>query len=64
VIRKKKKRRWGDLPSPLPPPRFSLGELRLEDVNFYYGSCNSLFWKLLERLYGVELRSDTIPVRL
>lgn len=42
----------------LPPPRFSLGELRPEDVDFYYGSCNSLLWQLLARIYGVELRSE------
>ena len=42
----------------LPPPRFSLGELRPEEVDFYYGSCDGLLWPLLARIYGVELHSE------
>lgn len=42
----------------LPPPRFSLGRLKKEDVDFCYGSCDGLLWPLLERIYEVSFRYD------
>ncbi|MBL7471625.1 uracil-DNA glycosylase family protein [Robertkochia sediminum] len=39
----------------LPPPRFSLGRLREEDVNFCYGSRDGLLWPVLERVYQTSL---------
>lgn len=42
----------------LPPPRFSLGELKERDVDFCYGSSDNLLWPVLEALYNLELRYD------
>ncbi len=42
----------------LPPPRFSLGELRERDVDFCYGSCDGLLWPVLDRLFSLSLRYD------
>lgn len=39
----------------LPPPRFSLGELFDEDVDFCYGSKYGLLWPILERIFETEL---------
>ena len=39
----------------IPPPRFSRGELFLEDVDFGYGSKYGLLWPILERLYECPL---------
>lgn len=42
----------------LPPPRFCTGELKLNDVQFCYGSCDNLLWKLLSHIYDTELIYD------
>lgn len=42
----------------LPPPRFSLGELRPRDVDFCYGSCDGLLWPVLAAIYHLTLRYD------
>lgn len=42
----------------LPPPRFSLGELREKDVDFCYGSCDGQLWPVLDRLFDLKLRYD------
>lgn len=39
----------------LPPPRFSTGDLKKEDVNFCYGSCDGNLWKALERIFSLKL---------
>lgn len=31
-------------------------EKKADDIDYYYGSAGNYFWKVLERLYGVELR--------
>ncbi|TAI46738.1 uracil-DNA glycosylase family protein [Flagellimonas allohymeniacidonis] len=43
----------------LPPPRFSTGELREEDVDFCYGSCNGLLWPILDKIFGLQLKYET-----
>ncbi|WP_340065330.1 uracil-DNA glycosylase family protein [Ascidiimonas aurantiaca] len=39
----------------LPPPRFSLQDLKEGDVNFCYGSRDGLLWPVLDRIFGLNL---------
>lgn len=39
----------------LPPPRFSLGNLKKGDVNFCYGSVDGQLWKILNEIFSLEL---------
>ncbi len=39
----------------LPPPRFTTGILKPEDVNFCYGSSSGLLWPVLDQIFGLEL---------
>ena len=39
----------------IPPPRFSLGKLFAEDVDFCYGSKYGLLWPILDRIFNLEL---------
>ena len=39
----------------LPPPRFTIGALNEEDVDFCYGSSNGLLWKVWDRIYNLNL---------
>lgn len=39
----------------LPPPRFSIGELFKEDVNFCYGSKYGLLWPILDEIFKLDL---------
>lgn len=39
----------------LPPPRFSTQELKPNDVNFCYGSCDGLLWKALDKIFDLKL---------
>lgn len=43
----------------LPPPRFSTGDLKKEDVDFCYGSCNGMLWPILDRIFDLKLRYET-----
>ena len=44
----------------LPPPRFSLGQLKTGDVNFCYGSSDGLLWKIFDVLFDLQLEyADT-----
>lgn len=38
----------------LPPPRFTTRALKKEDVDFCYGSCNSLLWRILDHIFDVN----------
>lgn len=42
----------------LPPPRFSTGELKEDDVDFCYGSRDGQLWKILERVFDVHLHYE------
>lgn len=42
----------------LPPPRFTTGELRKEDVDFCYGSCNGMLWPILDRIFQLNLKFE------
>lgn len=39
----------------LPPPRFSMDLLKNDDVNFCYGSRDGQLWRILERVFGMDL---------
>ncbi|MDC6361176.1 MULTISPECIES: uracil-DNA glycosylase family protein [Flavobacteriaceae] len=43
----------------LPPPRFTTGELKPEDVDFCYGSCNGMLWPILDRIFNLGLKYET-----
>ena len=43
----------------LPPPRFTTGELRPQDVDFCYGSCNGQLWPILDRIFDLGLKYET-----
>lgn len=42
----------------LPPPRFTVGELLKEDVDFCYGSCNGMLWPILDRIFDLNLKFE------
>ncbi|MEM9363583.1 MAG: uracil-DNA glycosylase family protein [Bacteroidota bacterium] len=39
----------------LPPPRFSTGELKSDDVDFCYGSRNGMLWPILDEIFNIGL---------
>ncbi|WP_422350516.1 uracil-DNA glycosylase family protein [Flagellimonas sp.] len=43
----------------LPPPRFTTGELKPDDVDFCYGSRNGMLWPILDRIFGLNLKFET-----
>ena len=43
----------------LPPPRFSIGNLKKGDVNFCYGSIDGQLWKILNEIFGLKLKFET-----
>lgn len=45
----------------LPPPRFSMGELKPDDVNFCYGSRDGQLWLILDRIFELGLQFDNSP---
>ncbi|MEA3352598.1 MAG: uracil-DNA glycosylase family protein [Campylobacterota bacterium] len=42
----------------LPPPRFCSKELKKEDVYFQYGSCDNQLWRVLNKIYDLDLLFD------
>ncbi len=40
----------------LPPPRFSTGDLKENDVNFCYGSRDGQLWQILDVLFNLDLK--------
>jgi len=42
----------------LPPPRFTTGELKLNDVDFCYGSRDGLLWPVLDKLFDLDLKFE------
>jgi len=42
----------------LPPPRFSMGDLKQDDVNFCYGSRDGQLWPILDALFNLNLIYD------
>ena len=43
----------------LPPPRFTTGELKEGDVDFCYGSRDGQLWKILDRIFDLDLKFET-----
>ncbi|NAY92526.1 uracil-DNA glycosylase family protein [Muricauda sp. JGD-17] len=43
----------------LPPPRFTTGDLKKEDVDFCYGSCNGMLWPILDHIFDLGLKYET-----
>ena len=43
----------------LPPPRFTTGELKEQDVDFCYGSANGMLWPILDRIFELGLKYET-----
>lgn len=43
----------------LPPPRFTKGELKDDDVDFCYGSRNGQLWPILDKIFGLNLKYET-----
>ncbi|WP_273567739.1 uracil-DNA glycosylase family protein [Maribacter halichondriae] len=43
----------------LPPPRFTIGDLKSDDVNFCYGSRDGQLWPILDRLFNLNLKFET-----
>jgi G:T/U-mismatch repair DNA glycosylase len=43
----------------LPPPRFYKGVLKKGDVDFCYGSIDGLLWKILDKLFQLNLHFET-----
>jgi len=43
----------------LPPPRFTTGELKENDVDFCYGSGDGQLWVILDRIFNLDLKFET-----
>lgn len=43
----------------LPPPRFTVGDLKPADVDFCYGSSDGQLWKILDELFQLNLKFET-----
>ncbi|PWK18723.1 uracil-DNA glycosylase family protein [Xanthomarina spongicola] len=43
----------------LPPPRFTIGDLKPADVDFCYGSSDGQLWKILDELFQLNLKYET-----
>lgn len=43
----------------MPPPRFTEGQLKPDDVDFCYGSRNGMLWPILDQLFGLGLVYET-----
>lgn len=42
----------------MPPPRFSVRNLKERDVDFCYGSCDGMLWPVLDVIFNLSLRFD------
>jgi len=43
----------------LPPPRFTTGDLKADDVNFCYGSRDGQLWPILNAIFNLDLKYET-----
>jgi len=44
----------------LPPPRFTTGDLKEDDVNFCYGSRDGMLWKIINAIFDLGLVYENI----
>ncbi|NJW51835.1 uracil-DNA glycosylase family protein [Salinimicrobium oceani] len=42
----------------LPPPRFTTGELKEDDVDFCYGSRDGMLWTIIDRIFELDLKYE------
>lgn len=45
----------------LPPPRFTIGDLKEGDVHFCYGSRDGQLWLILDKIFNLNLKFETTP---
>ena len=45
----------------LPPPRFSIGKLHRDDVDFCYGSRDGQLWRILNTIFDLKLKFENTP---
>jgi G:T/U-mismatch repair DNA glycosylase len=43
----------------LPPPRFTTGDLKVNDVDFCYGSRDGYLWPILDKIFDLDLLFET-----
>ena len=48
----------------LPPPRFSMGNLKKGDVDFCYGSIDGQLWKILNEIFKLNLHFETTELAI
>ena len=48
----------------LPPPRFSMGNLKKGDVDFCYGSIDGQLWKILDEIFNLNLKFETTELAI
>tara|TARA_R110000868_G_scaffold5975_3_gene34707 strand:- start:769 stop:1422 length:654 start_codon:yes stop_codon:yes gene_type:complete len=48
----------------LPPPRFTIGDLKEGDVNFCYGSRDGQLWPILDKIFKLDLIYETTDVAI
>ena len=48
----------------LPPPRFTIGDLKEGDVNFCYGSRDGQLWPILDKIFKLDLVYETTDVAI
>lgn len=48
----------------LPPPRFSMGNLKKVDVDFCYGSIDGQLWKILDEIFTLNLLFETTDLAI
>jgi len=48
----------------LPPPRFSMGNLKKGDVDFCYGSIDGQLWKILNEIFNLNLHFETTQLAI
>lgn len=48
----------------LPPPRFSMGNLKKGDVDFCYGSIDGQLWKILDGIFTLNLLFETTDLAI
>ena len=48
----------------LPPPRFTTGDLKEGDVNFCYGSRDGQLWKILNKIFNLDLQFENTEVEI